>query len=62
MDTVATRTADPFDIAEQTKADLLEADKYWKGRTTSELATSYMAPEAIRGDRTQYLYTRKLFL
>ena len=48
MDTVATRTADPFDIAEQTKADLLEADKYWKGRTTSELATSYMAPEAIK--------------
>ena len=48
MDTVATRTADPFDIAEQTKADLLEADKYWKGKTTSELATSYMAPEAIK--------------
>ena len=48
LDTVATRTADPFDIAEQTKADLLEADKYWKGRTTSELATSYMAPEAIK--------------
>ncbi|MFR6510275.1 MAG: pyruvate formate lyase family protein [Dorea sp.] len=30
------------------KLILLEADKYWKGRTTSELATSYMAPEAIK--------------
>ena len=48
LDTVATRTADPFEIAEETKAELKEADKYWKGKTTSELATSYMAPEAIR--------------
>ena len=48
LDTVATRTADPFEIAEETKAELREADKYWKGKTTSELATSYMAPEAIR--------------
>ena len=48
LDTVATRTADPFDIAEETKAELKEADKYWKGKTTSELATSYMAPEAIK--------------
>ena len=48
LDTVATRTADPFYIAEETKAELREADKYWKGKTTSELATSYMAPEAIK--------------
>ena len=48
LDTVATRTADPFEIAEATKAELKEADKYWKGKTTSELATSYMAPEAIK--------------
>ena len=48
LDTVATRTADPFEIAEETKAELKEADKYWKGTTTSELATSYMAPEAIK--------------
>ena len=32
LDTVATRTADPFDIAEKTKAELQEADKYWKGK------------------------------
>ena len=38
----------PFEIAEETKAELKEADKYWKGKTTSELATSYMAPEAIK--------------
>ena len=48
LDTVATRTAYPFEIAEETKAELKEADKYWKGKTTSELATSYMAPEAIK--------------
>ena len=48
LDTVATRTADPFEIAEETKAELKEADKYWKGKTTSELATSYMAQEAIK--------------
>ena len=48
LDTVATRTADPFEIAEETKAELKEADEYWKGKTTSELATSYMAPEAIK--------------
>ena len=47
FDTVATRKADPFAISEQTKKELHEADQYWKGRTTSELATSYMAPEAL---------------
>ena len=46
FETVATRKADPFYIAEQTKKELLEADAYWEGRTTSELATSIMAPEA----------------
>ena len=48
LDTVSARTADPFYISEQTKADLREVHKYWKGKTTSELATSYMAPEAIK--------------
>ena len=45
FDTVATRKADPFCIAEQTKKDLLEADAYWKGKTTSELATALMTEE-----------------
>ena len=48
LDTVETRSADPFYIAEETKQELREVHKYWKGKTTSELATAYMAPEAIR--------------
>ena len=48
FDTVETRSADPFYISEDTKKRLLEANKYWKGKTTSELATSYMAPETLR--------------
>ncbi len=48
FDTVETREADPFYIADQTKRELLEADAYWSGKTTSELATAYMAPETIK--------------
>ena len=48
LDTVETRSADPVYIAEETKQELREVHKYWKGKTSSELATSYMAPEAIR--------------
>ena len=47
FDTVEHRDADPFYIAEQTKKELKEANAYWKGKTTSELATSYMAPETL---------------
>ncbi len=46
FETIATRTADPFYISDETKAKLREVHKYWKGKTTSELATEYMAPEA----------------
>ncbi|MBQ6364015.1 MAG: glycyl radical protein [Lachnospiraceae bacterium] len=45
FDTVEHREADPFYISKQTAAELREANKYWKGRTSSELAESYMAPE-----------------
>ena len=45
FDTLSTRKADPFYISEQTKKELLEADAYWEGRTTSELATSLMTEE-----------------
>ena len=48
LDTVETRSADPFYIAEETKQELREVHKYWKGKTTSELANSYMASEAIK--------------
>ena len=47
FDTVATRSADPFYIAEETKETLRSVYPYWKGKTTSELATAYMAPEAL---------------
>ena len=46
FDTVETRVADPFYISEETKETLHEVYKYWKGKTTSELATSYMSEEA----------------
>ncbi len=47
FDTIATRSADAFYISEETAAKLTQVHKYWQGRTTSELATSYMAPEAL---------------
>ena len=47
FDTIATRSADPFYISEETKTALKDVFKYWKGKTTSELATSYMSKETI---------------
>ena len=47
FDTVETRSADPFYISEKTKKELKEANAYWKGKTTSELATSYMEKETL---------------
>ncbi len=46
FDTLATRSADPFYISEETKNTLRSVYRYWKGKTTSELATSLIAPEA----------------
>lgn len=48
FDTVEKRSADPFYISEDTKKRLKVADAYWAGKTTSELATSYMEPETLR--------------
>ena len=45
FETVATRTADPFYISDETKKALHEVYRYWKGKTTSDLATSYMSDE-----------------
>ncbi len=45
FETVATRKADPFYIADRTKKELLEADAYWEGKTTSDLATALMTEE-----------------
>ena len=47
FDTVETRSADPFYISEQTKQELKAANAYWKGKSTSELATSYMEPQTL---------------
>ena len=47
FDTLATREADPFYISEETKRALHEVHKYWKGKTTSELAESYMDPATL---------------
>ena len=46
FDTVATRSADPFYISENTKNTLRTVYRYWEGKTTSDLATSLIAPEA----------------
>lgn len=45
FDTIDKRSADPFYISEETKKTLHEVYRYWEGKTTSELAFSYMAPE-----------------
>ncbi len=45
--TMATRMCDPFVITDETAEILHEVFKYWKGKTTSELATSYMSQEAL---------------
>lgn len=47
LDTVAERSADPFYISEEDKKNLREVHTYWKGKTNFDLATSYMAPEAL---------------
>ena len=48
FDTIADRSADPFYISEEAKEELREVHKYWKGKTTSELAASYMTPETLK--------------
>lgn len=48
FETVEHRAADPFYISDDTKKRLRAANSYWKGKTTSELASGYMAPETLR--------------
>ncbi len=48
FETIENRLSDPFYISSETKDLLKQAYGYWKGKTTSELATSYMSPEAIK--------------
>ena len=45
-DTVGTRSADPFQLPPEVRAQLESIVPYWKGKTTSELATRLMSDEA----------------
>ena len=57
LDTVATRSADPFFISEENKRRLREVFPYWKGKTNSDLAQAYMAPETLRAIRNNMFTT-----
>ncbi len=46
LDTVETRTADPFFVSDSTKKKLQEVNVYWKGKTNCELASAYMDEHA----------------
>ncbi len=47
FDTLETRSADPFILSDDSRKALSEVFEYWRGKTTSELAISYMKPETI---------------
>lgn len=47
FETISSRSADPFLISEEDKAVLRDVHKYWRGKTTSELALSCMTEETL---------------
>ncbi|WP_258876004.1 glycyl radical protein [Clostridium sp. CM027] len=47
FETIGKRKGDSFQITEKAKGQLTEVFNYWEGKTTNELATSYMYPETI---------------
>lgn len=47
FDRLAKRNGDSFQISEDAKAKLGEVFEYWDGKTTNELATSYMPQETL---------------
>ena len=57
LDTVSTRSADPFYISEKTKADLRAVYPYWKGKTTSDLAKANMSKEAYAAFTVHNIFT-----
>ena len=61
FDTVEHRAADPFYISKDTAKRIKEANKYWKGKTTSELATSYMTEETLRAMKHNFFTTGNYF-
>ena len=48
FETAETREADPFRIPKKAAEEIREANKYWKGKTNFDLATSYMEPETLK--------------
>lgn len=56
LDTIEFREADPFHISEENKAVLRKIFPYWKNKTNSDLALSYMAPEAAAAMNTTFLH------
>ena len=61
FDTVERREADPFYISEETKRALRAVHPYWKGKTSSELATSLMAPETLTAIKHNVFTTGNYF-
>ncbi|AOR23643.1 glycyl radical protein [Clostridium taeniosporum] len=53
FDKLEKRTSDLFKISEKTKSKLIETFEYWKGKTVSELATSYMSDETKNAMNTK---------
>ncbi|SFD40965.1 glycyl radical glycerol dehydratase DhaB1 [Clostridium uliginosum] len=47
LDRIDKRGGDSFQISEEDKAKLQDVFEYWDGKTTSELATSYMSQETV---------------
>ncbi|MEY8764289.1 MULTISPECIES: glycyl radical protein [Clostridium] len=47
FDTLGKRKGDSFQISEEVKSKLTDIFEYWDGKTTNELATSYMPEETI---------------
>lgn len=47
FDRLNQRTGDRFTISEEAKRELAEIFPYWQGKTTSELATSYMMQDTL---------------
>lgn len=48
LDRIDKRSGDAFQISEESKEKLQDVFEYWDGKTTSELATSYMSEETIK--------------
>lgn len=46
FETIANRQADPFIVPKDVSVDLKNTFEYWKGKTVSDLALSYMSQEA----------------